>query len=96
MRLARGVAADLFLVHFDDIAVLHVQLLGRFVVVDASSVEEKAERADRHALSVAVGFLQLAHVGGELDLEVNFAVVLADHLQFDVLVTAFNIEYVNI
>ena len=81
-------AANLLLVDFNAVAVFHLELLRRLVVVDASAVEQEAQRVHRDALAIAVGLLELSHVGRVLDLEMDLAVVLADYFQLDVLFTA--------
>ena len=80
----------MFLVDLDDVSVLHFQLLGCLVVVDASTIEQESQRVDGHALAVTVGFLELAQAGRILDLEMDLAVVLSDDLELDVLVTTWN------
>ena len=82
---AAAAAANLLLIDFDDVAVLHLELLGRLGVVDAPAVEQEAQRGDRHTLPVAVRLLELGHARGQLDFEVHLAVVLAHHLELDVL-----------
>ena len=57
---ARSQPSRLLLVNFDDVILLHLQSLGRLVVVDAPAVEEEAQRADRDAHSLAVRLLQFA------------------------------------
>ena len=79
-----GETTGLLLPDFDDVVVLHIQLLRSFVVVDAAAVEEKAERSNRDANTFAVGFLQLAHLGSHLDTEVDLVRVLSDYFQLDV------------
>merc|ERR1719436_154900 len=75
----------LLLVNFDDIVLLHLQSLRSFVIVDASSVKEEPETGHRNPHPLAVRLLQLAHLGGLLDPEVDFVAVLSDNLQLDVL-----------
>jgi len=75
----------LLLVHFDDVVVLHFESLGCVVIVDSLAIEEETKRGDRHSLTFTVALFQLAHGGCELDFEVDFAVVLADNLQANVL-----------
>ena len=74
----------LLLVHLNHIVLLHLERLRRLVVVDPSSVEEESKRGDGDPDSLRVGLLELAHLGGLLDAEVNLVGVLADHLQLDV------------
>ena len=83
--VSHAVAASLLLIHLNDVILLHLQGLGRLVVVNASSVEEEAERGDGDSDSLRVGLLELAHLGGLLDAEVDLVRVLADDLQLDVL-----------
>ena len=72
-------------VDLDDVVLLHLEGLGRLVVVDAAAVEEEAERGDGHADALRVRLLQLAHLRRHLDAEVDLVGVLAHHLQLDVL-----------
>ena len=78
-------SSGLFLVNFDDVVLLHLEGLGRFVVVDPPSIEEKPERRDRDSDPLGVALLQLAHLGAHLDPEVDLVRVLAHHLELDVL-----------
>ena len=75
----------MFLIDFDDVLLLHFQLLRSFVVVDPAAVEEEPEGADWDADPLRVGLLELAHLGGHLDSEVDLVRVLPDDLQLDVL-----------
>ena len=75
----------MFLIDFDDVLLLHFQLLRGFVVVDPAAVEEEPEGADWDADPLRVGLLELAHLGRLLDSEVNLVRILADNLQLDVL-----------
>merc|ERR1719319_1719827 len=81
---ALGVSSSLILVHLDDVVLLHLQRLGRLVVVDPPAVEEKAQGGHRHAHPLAVALLEFTHLGGLLPPDVNLVGVLADHLQLDV------------
>ena len=77
-------ASGLFLIDFDDVLLLHFQLLRGFVVVDPAAVEEEPEGADWDADPLGVGLLELAHLGGHLDAEVDLVRVLADDLQLNI------------
>ena len=79
------VAARLLLVHFDDVVLLHLERLRCLVVVDATAVEQEAEGGDGNSDTLRVGLLELAHLSGLLDPEVDLVGVLADDLQLDVL-----------
>ena len=50
-------SSGLFLVDLDDVVLLHLELLRRFVVVDASAVEQESEGGDRNADSLRVRLL---------------------------------------
>merc|ERR1712212_753831 len=78
-------ASRLLLIHFDDVVVFHFECFRSVVVVDPFAIEEKAKRSDWNPLTFAVTLLQLAHRSGELDFKVNFAVVLSDNFQANVL-----------
>merc|ERR1719336_3105228 len=77
-------ASRLLLVDLDDVILLHLQGLGRLVVVDAPAVKEEAEGGDGHAHPLRVGLLQLSHLSRLLHAEVDFVAVLPDNLQLDV------------
>ena len=79
------ISAGLLLVDLDDVVLLHLEGLGRLVVVDAAAVEEEAQRGDGDADALRVRLLQLAHLRRHLDAEVDLVGVLAHHLQLDVL-----------
>merc|ERR1711875_28526 len=85
LRNGRPQPSRLFLVNFDNVVVLHLQGLGRIIVVYPFAVKEETQRRDRHALTLTVRFLQFAHRRGKLDLEVNFAVVLTNDFEANVL-----------
>ena len=78
-------SAGLFLVHFDDVLLIHLEDLRRLVVVDPAAVKEESKRVDRNSDPLGVGLLELAHLRGHLDAEVDLVRVLSDHLQLDVL-----------
>ena len=50
-----------------------------------SGFRHSPEAGHRHSDPLAVGLLQLAHLGGLLHPEVDLVRVLSDHLQLDVL-----------
>ena len=75
-----GGAASLLLVHLDDVVLLHLQGLRGLVVVDPAAVKQEPEGGDGDADPLAVGLLELAHLGGLLYPEVDFVGVLADNL----------------
>ena len=77
-------SSRLLLVDFNDVILLHLQSLRSLVIVDPSAVEEEPEGGDRDAHTLRVRLLQLPHLGGLLDSEVDFVGVLSDHLQLDV------------
>ena len=79
------ISSGLLLVDLDDVVLLHLEGLGRLVVVDAAAVEEEAEGGDGDADALRVRLLQLAHLRRHLDAEVDLVGVLAHHLQLDVL-----------
>jgi len=43
LHAAAAAASGLFLIHLDDVIVLHLQRLGRLVIVDAAAVEQKPQ-----------------------------------------------------
>ena len=77
--------SGLLLVDLDDVVLLHLEGLGRLVIVDAAPVEEEAQWGDGDAHTLGVALLELAHGSGHLDAEVDLVRVLADDLQLDVL-----------
>ena len=70
-------AARLFLVHLDDVILLHLQGLRGLVVVDAAAVKQESEGSNRDADPLAVGLLELAHLCGLLHSEVDLVAVLS-------------------
>ena len=75
----------LLLVNFDHVVLLHLKCLWSLVIVDATSVEEEAQRGDWDPDSLAVALLQFPHLCGLLHPEVDLVAVLPHHLQLDVL-----------
>jgi hypothetical protein len=78
-------AARLLLVDLDDVVLLHLECLRGLVVVDPAAVEQEAEGADGDADALRVALLELAHLSGHLDAEVDLVRVLSDDLELDVL-----------
>merc|ERR1719195_266262 len=78
-------SSRLLLVDLDDVVLLHFEGLGCLVVVDPPAVKEEPQGGDGDADALCVGLLQLAHLSGHLDSEVDLVGVLAHHLQLDVL-----------
>ena len=76
---------SLLLVNFDHVVLLHLKCLWSLVIVDATSIEEEAQRGDWDPDSLAVALLQFAHLCGLLHPEVDLVAVLPDDFQFDVL-----------
>ncbi len=87
-----SLSSGLFLVNFDDVFLLHLELFRGLVVVDPPAVEEKPERRHRNPDPLRVGLLQLAHLRRHLDPEVDLVGVLADDLQLDVLGLVAHLE----
>ena len=70
-------ASCLFLVHLDDVVLLHLQGLRGLVVVDAAAVEQESEGGDGDADPLAVGLLEFAHLRCLLHPEVDLVAVLS-------------------
>ena len=70
-------SSSLFLVHLNDVILLHLQGLRGLVVIDAAAVKQKSEGSDRDADPLAVRLLELAHLGGLLHPEVDLVAVLS-------------------
>ena len=88
-RLSLNAASNLH--NLNNIVLFHPKQLGRVVVVNAPSVEEKTQRADRHTLVevLTVLLLEPKHISGLLDAEVDLVRVLVDDLKLDVLVVSW-------
>ena len=78
-------STSLLLIDLDHIILLHLQGLRVLVVIDSPAIEEEPEAGNGHAHPLAVALLQLPHLRGLLDPEVDLIAVLANHLQLDVL-----------
>uniref|UniRef100_A0A2M3ZMF3 Putative secreted peptide n=1 Tax=Anopheles braziliensis TaxID=58242 RepID=A0A2M3ZMF3_9DIPT len=78
-------AAGLLLVHLDCVAFLHLQRCRRVVLVDRLAIEAESHDLHRQARPVTVGIHQLAKRRVLFNLELYDGVVLAQHLQVDVL-----------
>jgi len=87
-------AARLLLVHLDRILIFHLERFRRFIIVYSATIEEKAQRTDRHANAIRVGFLELAHLRRHLDAKVNLVAVLADDFELDVLASLLRLSLV--
>lgn len=69
-------AADLFLVHFESVSVLHIERLRVVGRLDTLSIEEEAHTRNVLALTVAKGVHELLQLSGSLDLEEDLIVVV--------------------
>ena len=76
--------ADLLHVGIDDVAVLHIEGLGRLVLVDPHAVEEEAQLVKVHALALAVGVHQVARRAFILHLKKTSVPSCATTLRFTV------------
>lgn len=59
-------------------------LFWSFVIIDASSIKEKAEGGHGHTLSLTVALLKFPHLCAHLDTKVDFIAILTHHFQLDV------------
>merc|ERR1739838_304021 len=76
--------SSLFLVNLNDIVLLHLQGLGVLIIIDPSSIKQKAERCNWDTNPLRVGFLEFAHLGGLLHSKVDFIGILSHDLELDV------------
>lgn len=83
-RLEKSAAADLFLVNFKGIAILHFKRIGGIVWLDSLALKEKADRIDSLALALAKGAHELLKLSRLLYLEKDLVVVVR-HLNVQVL-----------
>jgi len=79
-----ALASDLLLVDFQRVAISHVERVRRILWPNAGAVKEEANGGNLLALALAKGIHQLLQLGGPLDLEEDFVVVVG-HLDVEVL-----------
>ena len=70
----------------DLVAILHLEAVGRIIVLDPLSIKNEAALVVGETLSLAVGVHQFLQLSGPFDFEVDFGTILSLHLDVDVLV----------
>lgn len=68
----------MFLVNLESVAVLHFETVGIVRWLDALPIEQEAHTLDALALAVTECIHELLKLGGSLDLEKDFIVVVRD------------------
>merc|ERR1739838_657412 len=76
--------SSLFLVNLNDVILFHLEGLGVLIIIDPSSIKQKAERCNWDTNPLRVGFLEFAHLGGLLHSKVDFIGILSHDLELDV------------
>jgi len=76
--------SGLFLVNLNYVILFHLKSLGVLIIIDPSSIKQKAERCNWDTNPLRVGFLEFAHLGGLLHSKVDFIGILSHDLELDV------------
>ena len=75
----------LFLIDLNNVILFHLKSFGRLIVVNSAAIEQEPQGGHGYTHALGVGLLELAHVGGHFDPEVDLVGVLAHDFELDVL-----------